>query len=132
MEIWCGPENHLHKDRSTGYWDHRGHWLEGGAKVRDRYYPQGLPKLKQHLNVSTQAKRAARGFAEAKRRGRFASLEHPYNSYLWDLPEIRSLSTEKAGAGQCFQHAAAEAIASVGGGAPQLGLIACCSSQAGV
>ena len=86
-------------DRRTGYWDWQGNWVDGTTKLRDRSHPEGLPKLRQHLNVSVRqanalAKRAARGLVEANRRGRFASLEHPYNSYLWSLPEIKSLQGE--------------------------------------
>ena len=86
-------------DRRTGYWDWQGYWVDGTTKLRDRSHPEGLPKLRQHLNVSVRqanalAKRAARGLVEANRRGRFASLEHPYNSYLWSLPEIKSLQGE--------------------------------------
>ncbi|CAE7679035.1 unnamed protein product [Symbiodinium sp. CCMP2456] len=62
------------KDRSTAYWDRSGRWVEGAPQLRDRHHPEGLPKLKQHLNVAVRqanalAKRAARGLAEAKRRG---------------------------------------------------------------
>ena len=87
------------KNRSTGYWNRHGRWIDESVRLRDGERPEGLPKLPQHLNVSVRqanalAKRAARGLAEAKRRGRFASLEHPYDSYLWDLPEIRALYGE--------------------------------------
>ncbi|CAE7300353.1 unnamed protein product [Symbiodinium sp. CCMP2592] len=86
-------------DRTTGYWDWQGHWVDGATQLRDRRHPEGLPRLKQHLGVSVRqanalAKRAARGLTEANRRGRFASLEHPYYSYLWDLPEVKALQGE--------------------------------------
>ncbi|CAE7177202.1 unnamed protein product [Symbiodinium necroappetens] len=61
-------------DRRTGYWDWQGYWVDGTTKLRDRSHPEGLPKLRQHLNVSVRqanalAKRAARGLVEANRRG---------------------------------------------------------------
>ena len=57
-------------DRRTGHWDWQGYWVDGTTKLRDRSHPEGLPKLRQHLNVSVRqanalAKRAARGTVEA-------------------------------------------------------------------
>ncbi|CAE7668538.1 unnamed protein product [Symbiodinium sp. CCMP2592] len=96
---WSPTRVSFSKWRGQGHWDHNGRWDYGLPRLRDREHPEGLPRLRQHENVTVRqanaiAKRALRGLVEAKRRGRFASLEHPYDSFLWDLPEARALYGE--------------------------------------
>ena len=63
---------------------------------RSRDQSEGLNKLRRPDLVTVRqanamAKRAVKGLLEANRRGRFASLEHPWASYIWNLPEMEAL-----------------------------------------
>ena len=76
-----------------------GQWVCGPRQYRDRDSPDRFTNLQRDDAVvvrqaNAMAKRAIKGLLEAARRGRYASLEHPYDSYIWYLPEMQRVVLE--------------------------------------
>eukprot|EP00438_Fugacium_kawagutii_P020465 Skav206770 [mRNA] locus=scaffold167:518352:522925:+ [translate_table: standard] len=73
-----------------------GRWIQGPPALRSREKPWGLPKLKQFEQIKVRqgnamAKRSLTGVKEGVARGKFESIEHPWNSHLWWTEEAMNL-----------------------------------------
>ncbi|CAE7227472.1 unnamed protein product [Symbiodinium sp. CCMP2592] len=93
---WSPDRHTFSKQRGQGFWNDRWEWERGLPALRNRDHPEGFnnlrrPDLVMVRQANAMAKRAVKGLLEAHRRGRFASLEHPWASYIWNLPEMEPL-----------------------------------------
>ncbi|CAE7375548.1 unnamed protein product [Symbiodinium sp. CCMP2592] len=93
---WAPDRYTFSRTRGRGFWNDQHQWDHGLPALRSRRFPEGLSQLRRQDNVAVRqgnamAKRAVNGLLQAHRRGRFASLEHPFDSYLWDIPEVKPL-----------------------------------------
>ena len=84
--------------RARGRWIQLpdGSWIQGPKQVRSSEEPWGFQDLSRQDAVAVRQgnsymKRALRGLANCHDAGGIASIEHPYNSYVWDTDEVESL-----------------------------------------
>ena len=76
-----------------------GQWIKGPQPVRDAEHLMGFPwlgkEMKQRIRHSNlMAMRSIKGLETANREHRYATLEHPYNSWLWYLKPIQGLEDQ--------------------------------------
>ena len=96
---WSPERRTFSSFRGQPIYDMQGKQHQGPKALRDLNSPGGFTDLRRGDLVDVRqgnamAKRAIRGLLEARERGRFASLEHPYNSYLWHLRDAKPLYEE--------------------------------------
>lgn len=87
--------------RSRGRWIElpNGEWIQGPRQVRSDDEPWGFQGLTRSDQVvvrqgNTYMKQSLKGLRTRHQAGGFASLEHPYNSYIWETPEINEMRSE--------------------------------------
>ena len=90
--------------------------MSGPPALRDLANPEGLPDLSCYNQVKVRqgnamAKKSIRGLTKVEENGRFGSLEHPWGSYMWCLPDAQPLY---GGFGQPSRTAASWASAKSG------------------
>lgn len=71
-------------------------WIQGPRQVRSSEEPWGFEELSRGDAIAvrqgnTYMKRSLKGLTQRHKAGGVASLEHPYNSFIWDTEEIERL-----------------------------------------
>eukprot|EP00435_Cladocopium_sp_Y103_P044150 s460_g12.t1 len=84
--------------RARGRWIQLpdGGWIQGPRQVRSDDQPWGFNDLTKGDAVAVRQgnqfmKRSIKGLTKRHNAGGIASLEHPYNSYVWDTEEIAEM-----------------------------------------
>ena len=104
-----GPECRTFS-RARGRWIRvRSGWIPGPPQVRSSEEPWGFSHLPPSQQVAvrqgnTMLRQTIRGLKERDRAGGFASFEHPWNSFAWDVPEIRELVRTDGWFVSCYSH----------------------------
>ena len=96
---WAPESKSFSTARGKPIWLSDGSWTYGPNAVRSKEHPEGFPYLSSHDQVlvrrgNAMAKRCLKSLKTAQERKRWASLEHLWDSYLWDLEEAQFLKDE--------------------------------------
>ena len=76
-----------------------GRRIAGPRALRSKAKPWGLPNLTteesfQVRRGNAMAKRSIQGLKDAKRSRRIGTLEHPYNSFIWDTDDAKEVTED--------------------------------------
>eukprot|EP00435_Cladocopium_sp_Y103_P074422 s46_g48.t1 len=83
--------------------------ISGPRALRSKEKPWGLPNLTKDENIQVRqgngmSKRSLQGFKDGLNAGRIVSLEHPWNSFIWDTPEAMELTDDPRVFVACFSN----------------------------
>eukprot|EP00435_Cladocopium_sp_Y103_P020999 s1020_g5.t1 len=86
-----------------------GRVIQGPRALRSKEKPWGLPNLTKDENIQVRqgngmGKRSLQGFKDGLNAGRIVSLEHPWNSLIWDTPEALELIEDPRVFVACFSN----------------------------
>lgn len=95
-EHWAPECQTFSAARGKPIWTSAGNYVQGSPALRSRERPWGISGLHHFDQVKVKqgngmAKRNLQGVREGDARGKFKSIEHPWNSWLWSTEEAMAL-----------------------------------------